>query len=73
MKLTLVCLWSNGLTIVFDDKHQQVPELQGPIEEKWELIMAAADPETEFSPNWPRCAEQATRSYAQEYGVRYRG
>ena len=46
--LKTVCTWDNGLTIVFDAAGQQVPELQGRIDELRDAILAAANEGTEF-------------------------
>jgi len=42
----------NGMVAVFDTNGQQVPELQGPIEEVRANIEACADESTVFE-NWP--------------------
>lgn len=48
MKIKQAIKWQNGMVMVFDDKGQQVPELQGPYEEVREKVLAVADKSTKF-------------------------
>jgi hypothetical protein len=41
-----VYVWDNQMVMVFDEKGQQLPDYQGPIDEVWEKIEADKSPET---------------------------
>lgn len=48
MKIKQAIRWSNDMVMVFDERGEQVAELQGTYTEKREAVLAAADDETEF-------------------------
>lgn len=48
MSLAAVYLWPNGMVMAFDDAGNQIPELQGRLDEVKEKIARAITPETRF-------------------------
>ena len=53
-KITNVYNWANGMTMVFDQYGQQMPEFQGRTEEVIPKIRAAGFGETVPTSQWPR-------------------
>jgi hypothetical protein len=48
VKVATAYLWANGMVMAFDDKGQQISELQGPKEEVFSKLMAAIDKNTKL-------------------------
>lgn len=61
-KVKRVIRWSNDRVMAFDEKGDQIVELQGPYDAKRDAVLAAADDETVFEHGawregtiaWPR-------------------
>ena len=64
MRIKNVYLMNNGMVAVFNEKNEQVPELQGVIFEVMKKIGEAADKYTEFYFNSP--VKSNIRGYFQK-------